>query len=387
MFGQNEINRGMDDFTMRVRRKLLLHGFEQIRTSQIAAVLCATIILIGMLGSGFDGLLIKWYVFFLLVIGARLAMLEAFKRRDIHHANLQIWEGIFIFGAFLGGSAWGAMSHWLFPLASLPQETLSILVIAGVTAGAAPALASLYTASIVFMLTSLTPLIVQIFLTGKISTLFDIALTTYLIYMIVISVKIHHMIENIIRLQFKNETLVEELSKRNYELAQLATHDPLTQMENPYLFNIDFHKAIDRAENDNSNFALLYMDLDNFKTVNDIHGHHVGDALLKRVAERMALVIRPSDVLARLGGDEFVILVEGISSRDKPTMIAKNLLNEFTKPFRIEGKELVITPSIGISIFPTDGKTKDELLKAADSAMYIAKKKGRNHYCFYEDYQ
>ena len=130
-------------------------------------------------------------------------------------------------------------------------------------------------------------------------------------------------------------------------------------------------------------FALLYVDLDRFKLVNDILGHKVGDALLKQVAERLAAHLRPDDTLARMGGDEFTLVLSHIRRHARATRSRRSLVDTLSHPFDVFGHELFVTASIGVAIFPYDGRDTETLQRRADSAMYRAKNQGKNAYqCF-----
>jgi len=129
--------------------------------------------------------------------------------------------------------------------------------------------------------------------------------------------------------------------------------------------------------------ATLFIDLDNFKLVNDSLGHHAGDALLREVACRLKLAVRDADVVARLGGDEFLIVLTDIASPDDAGLVAVNLIESVSVEVIIDGRAVSVSPSIGISVFPDDGATADELIRHADTAMYRAKNCGRSNYQFF----
>ena len=138
-----------------------------------------------------------------------------------------------------------------------------------------------------------------------------------------------------------------------------------------------------QAERMQQRFALFYLDLDDFKHVNDSHGHHVGDLLLAEAAERLKVRVRSSDTPARVGGDEFTLLLANVRSDKDVEKIARDLVHSLKEPYHPEGIRCVIGASIGISLYPDDGTTPDELMRHADAAMYSAKQNGGNGYCFY----
>ena len=162
-----------------------------------------------------------------------------------------------------------------------------------------------------------------------------------------------------------------------------ATHDLLTKMPNRSLFNVHLTRAISAAESQNSRFAVVLIDLDLFKVINDTLGHYVGDQLLCQVGERLRSNVRSTDVVARLGGDEFVILFSDINSVEEVSGQADKLLGQLRETITIEGRPCEISASIGITMYPDDNGAPDELLAHADQAMYLSKHKGRDCYSFF----
>ncbi len=172
--------------------------------------------------------------------------------------------------------------------------------------------------------------------------------------------------------------------KESQERAEfLAFHDTLTNLPNRVLFLDRLEHAIKKSIRNESKLAILFIDLDQFKNINDTLGHPVGDILLQEIAQRLKKTVRPEDTIARLGGDEFVILIENVKDETLLATIANRILKELSKPVLLESKESIITCSIGISIYPNDGVDGDILIQNADTAMYAAKAEGRNNYQFY----
>ncbi len=181
---------------------------------------------------------------------------------------------------------------------------------------------------------------------------------------------------------------INDITEKREALAKLthqATHDPLTNLPNRMLLFDRLEQAIIRAIRNGSHVAILFLDLDNFKKVNDQVGHSGGDLLLQMIAERMKSVCRESDTVARLGGDEFIILLEGVTDTTMVAKVADKMLRLLRSPFRIHKNKFHVTGSIGVSIFPKDGEDADQLVKNADIAMYEAKKGGRNNFLFFSD--
>ncbi|MEN3276185.1 MAG: hypothetical protein V7631_1975 [Massilia sp.] len=171
------------------------------------------------------------------------------------------------------------------------------------------------------------------------------------------------------------------------KLDHLAHHDPLTNLPNRLLFNDRLLHAIERATREGQQLAVMFIDLDRFKNVNDTLGHHVGDELLKQMAAALGGRLREGDTLARLGGDEFIVLLENVAGGFGARQVADKMMAVFEQPFMVSGHELshelFITGSIGIALFPQDGVDANLLVRNADVAMYQAKSRGRNGYQFY----
>ncbi len=173
---------------------------------------------------------------------------------------------------------------------------------------------------------------------------------------------------------------VSEIKKTQLQLEHSATHDVLTGLPNRLLIEERLTHAIPRSVRRRLTGAILFLDLDRFKTINDSLGHGIGDELLRMVASRLLSVCRAEDTVARFGGDEFVILIEECDDREAATSMAEKILEVFRKPFRVQSYELNVSTSIGITLFPEQGQDAEQLLKQADAAMYAAKAAGRNGY-------
>ena len=168
-------------------------------------------------------------------------------------------------------------------------------------------------------------------------------------------------------------------------LQHMAHHDALTDLPNRNLFLDRLQQSLTRARWHDRLVAVMFLDLDRFKNINDTLGHTVGDQLLLQLSERLSNSVRDGDTIGRFGGDEFAILLDDINSDSHISLLAEKLLDTLKKPFKINKHELFVTASIGISIFPNDGEDSDTLLRNADVAMYRAKDLGKNNYQFYSD--
>lgn len=178
---------------------------------------------------------------------------------------------------------------------------------------------------------------------------------------------------------------ITEQKSLETRLQKMAHHDPLTGLPNRALFYDRLTQALVRAKRNAQRVAVLYYDVDQFKRINDLHGHEVGDLLLRAVSDRLTATVREADTLSRLGGDEFAIILSDISAVGDAPKVAGKILAELAAPFHVKDRLLLITVSIGISLYPKDGADPDELVKHADAAMYRAKEQGRNNYQLYSD--
>jgi len=165
-------------------------------------------------------------------------------------------------------------------------------------------------------------------------------------------------------------------------IKHMSQHDTLTDLPNRMLYEDRLHQALAMARREKTPLAILYIDLDRFKPVNDTLGHAAGDTLLKLVAQRMLDCVRETDTVARMGGDEFAVVLPAIRSRQNALMVAEKIRKKLESPFEINGEQLDISSSIGCAIYPDDGQDGAVLTQSADQAMYLAKQSGRNRVCF-----
>lgn len=182
------------------------------------------------------------------------------------------------------------------------------------------------------------------------------------------------------------QTLFRDITAQKQAALQIeymAYHDQLTGLANRRLLHDRMNQAISSAVRRQAHLAVLFLDLDHFKLVNDSLGHPVGDDLLMQVAQRLQACVRAEDTVARVGGDEFVLMLNDISHTEAAAVLAEKIITVLSEPMQIQGEDLRITPSIGISMCPQDGHDTDELLKHADTALYQAKKMGRANYQFF----
>ncbi|MCB1190145.1 MAG: EAL domain-containing protein [Leptospiraceae bacterium] len=176
---------------------------------------------------------------------------------------------------------------------------------------------------------------------------------------------------------------ISNIKQNEKRLEKLALYDNLTQLPNRTLFTERLRQAVIQSKRESSYFALFFLDLDRFKYVNDTFGHKAGDILLQEFAGRLKQCLRESDTISRLGGDEFTVIIRNIKTTKVLPKIAEKIINSFKTPFMIENREIYLSTSIGITVFPLDSEDMEELLKNADTAMYHAKENGKNRFEFF----
>lgn len=176
--------------------------------------------------------------------------------------------------------------------------------------------------------------------------------------------------------------IITRLKQTNEQVLHLAHHDTLTTLPNRTLFYDRLNQAITRARRDKESIAVLFLDLDGFKLINDTLGHSAGDALLQEAAKRIVACVRDSDTAARMGGDEFTVILCNVRTPSSIDRVAKMIIEAIARPFMLNGKECSVSVSIGIALYPDNGETAEQLVKISDAAMYLAKHSGKNCYRF-----
>lgn len=283
----------------------------------------------------------------------------------------------FRFGVIASSLLWGATSILMFPADHLQHQMFVIYMLTGLSAGGIVSYSVDLVSAIAYTLITLTPILIRLFLAGD-SISFTMSISGFL-YLIFLIVSIRNINGNLI----ENITLRFDAAEREKEINQLAFNDPLTNLPNRRLLLDRLNHALVMSARTNKRGALLFLDLDHFKMLNDTLGHDMGDLLLKQVAERLLTCVRDSDTVARLGGDEFVVMLEDLSEdhAEAATQVEKigtQITVSLNRPYQLDAYEYHSTPSIGIAMFGDHGKSHEELLKHADIAMYQAKKAGRN---------
>ena len=369
---------------------LVVNLYKQAKVGFLASIICSTIVFFYLFDQNNLALLI-WYTSFLAITLVRSLLVTAFLGNKDRWKNLKFWRQSFIAGAIFSGISWGITgTSILLPQNNELVQTFILVILAGICAGAVPVFSYVRSAALGFILPALSPLIIHFFKPEYgIYTLFDTALIVYMTYLIALTFKTHTILVNSLNLQFNNEILLQNLYEvknqleiSNQRLQQAATHDPLTNVANRNLFEINFVESLNRAEKEKKIVVLFYLDLDNFKEINDIYGHNAGDQLLLIVVSRIKNILREKDLISRLGGDELTIILEDVTDVQTVAEIAERICQTVAKPIKINDNAVRVHSSIGISIYPIDGNDMDTLLRVADRAMYYVKDHGGNNFHF-----
>jgi diguanylate cyclase (GGDEF)-like protein len=355
-------------FIDRINHSLTSLTYSQANVGLFTGLVCASLIWYRLhpYVDSFD--LNAWYGLIFVITILRASLVKIYFNQDNPEPKIKVWRGLFIIGSALGGICWGLLAIFLMPYVHSSDEVLLLMILAGITAGVVAFIAGLLTAAFAFLVTALGPVAVYfIFIKASPDYLTGATVTVYLLFLLMQSTKVHSMLQNGLLLQF-------ELNEAKNQLEQTATHDPLTKVANRHLFNLKFEKAIETAKKTNSKIALLYLDLDKFKAINDIYGHQAGDQVLLVFVERLKTLFKEKDMIARLGGDEFTVTIDNFTKHKDLDAIAEDVYRVLETPVSINNTKLEVRASLGVSIYPTDGTDSETLLRVADSKMYSAKR-------------
>jgi diguanylate cyclase (GGDEF)-like protein len=371
---------------------LVLNLYKQAKIGLFGSLICGSAVLYYLYHFNPSKTLFAWFAFFLGVLGLRFILIKQFVKAKRPEDQFITWRNLFIVGAFLSGISWGLVgSSLLLPTDSGIVQALILVILASVCAGSVPVLAPSPTAAIVFLIPAMLPVIMGFLAkSDSIYTFFILTMVIFLIYLVLLSLRTFQIIKNSILVQVENDALILSLSKAktqleqsNIRLKQAATHDPLlTNVANRSLFEARLQEALDIAKKEHKILALLYLDLDNFKEVNDKHGHDAGDQLLLIVVERLKNILREGDIVSRLGGDELTVILENIEDVPVVAEITERICQVIAEPIKLNNAVVNVHASIGISIFPIDGEDMSTLTRVADRAMYYVKDHGGNNYHF-----
>jgi len=327
-------------------------------------------------------LILIWLTTTNLISALRLWHYMKFKGSDPSQTGISRWENQALITSTLSGLLWGFAGLFLFPSNDIAYQVFLAFVVSGMCAGAVTTLSAHTSASLPFIGLAITPVVLQFSTLGS-SLGYAMAFMSslFLIILLATSVRLNRTIMGALEMRYGRQVAEATIQRQ-------ALHDALTNLPNRRLLFDRLRQELARSQRHQHLGAIMFLDLDHFKTINDSLGHLVGDEILIAVADRLKERLRDEDVIARLGGDEYVILVSEVGNTlgevtSRTRLFAEELLALIRNPFDIKGHTLHVTASIGIALFPLEHETPEGLLQQADMAMYQAKKEGRNSACFF----
>ncbi len=351
--------------------------FSHIPKSLLAVLVNSTILMVIQWGVITHAILLLWCSLGYAHSLWRWRLYEIFKRQDNDITLSSRWCRMPYLHAVLSGLYWGSAAIWLFPASDMPHQVFVALVLAGMSAGAVTTLSPLFLAAMLFVMLSLFPLLLQLLLIGSaISYAMAMMVVLFALMIALTARNLNQTITDSFRIRHERNQAMKTIEYK-------ALYDDVTQLPNRCYLLDQLKQDLARAIRYQYFGAVLFIDLDHFKAVNDTLGHAVGDELLRQVSARIDRRLREEDMVGRLGGDEFVLLISEAGhdltqASACAQEIAETMLSLFDQKFVIDGQDIHLTASIGIAMYPWRGLNSDDFLQRADVAMYQSKKAGRN---------
>jgi len=367
-------------------RKLLAGA----RTPLIGSAFGSLLIALSQLGTHNASQFIVWCCAVYLVIGVRVFFLKRCQKKLSKHGFNHALAYHYCLTLALSGLVWGALGFFVENASPL-TVIMVITAIQAMVMGGVVTMASFTPAFFAFSLPAMLPIVLVFSLSESLTSLI-MAVFSVIFYLLMIGVtyRFNQSLRQATRIGFENDDLIgslkdayHQISMQNQELNHLAHHDTLTGLPNRKLLSLRLQQAIELGQLKKTTTALLYLDLDGFKAVNDQWGHDAGDLALVEVAARLSQVIRGGDTLARVGGDEFVIVLSDLPEQANAAVeiVAQKCLMAFEQPFQIRDAVSPLGTSIGLTLCQS-GETIEQTLAAADKAMYQAKLIGCGQMCW-----
>ncbi|MES9941069.1 MAG: EAL domain-containing protein [Candidatus Thiodiazotropha sp. 6PLUC1] len=370
------------DFEARISQRQVELSYTGLPSALIAIMINATIILIAQWSVIRSEILVTWYLAMLILTLYRYYTYRIYHAQKPEDGSLKIWRQRAISGTLASGVIWGSAAFLLVPMDQQFHQTIIIAALIGMAAGGVVSQATLLPASLGYILLVIVPLLARLLSFGGPANIgLGIMTCVYLIVMSVGAIRIHRNLYEALAMGIR-----QQHSRKIIE--HLAYHDALTDLPNRRLLIERLTKDIARSVHHSHIGALIFLDLDNFKTLNDSMGHQQGDELLKQFAGRLNHCLSEEDTATRLGGDEFVLLMPEVADQEPGAINlaeekAQTIQQALGHPFQLGGKEIHMSASIGIALFPIHADNPNDLLKRADFAMYQAKYVGRNSISLY----
>ncbi len=360
---------------------LYRYGFPTILTAQVIAC----VMLSALRGHAPPAALIRWGVLFTVVTLLRAGLYLYWRLSDRKQERHRFFTRLYAAGALAAGITWGSLLLFYHPGLPVYLQLFILIVLVGMPIAAMPTNSICPPVYYSFSFPILLALFSwSLFVVERLHLQFFLVAVTYSVILVIIARTYHLNLQQTLETRNANQKLLERLQ-------QMAYFDPLTGLANRRWFRETAIKALERGRRHGSRVALLLLDLDNFKQVNDRYGHECGDRLLEEIARRLTSCLRLTDTvvrtdgdLARIGGDELTILLEDIRTTDDVRNVAKRILATLHQPVDLGEARLRPSASLGIAIYPDHGDEFKQLMHYADRAMYHAKNSGKNRYAVYD---
>ncbi|MEN8167308.1 MAG: GGDEF domain-containing protein, partial [Pseudomonadota bacterium] len=383
---------GSPEHPAEIRNELFDLLYKYAPTTLLSNQLIALIVVLALYHSVDPKNLFLWLAAVTLLNLLRLGMQYRRTRSLDNRRSAIAWLNLYIAITFFAGLGWAMLL--LFFDSSLPlySQLLILIVLVGMPVASMPNNAVILPVFYAFTI----PILIAIqawalLMVEQINFEFSALGIAFAIVLLVTGHAFHKNLKKALEGQALNKRLVEELSQTNRQLEEYAYIDPLTGLTNRRLFHDLADNALERCKRTNNNLALILIDLDNFKEINDTHGHSAGDRVLVAIAEYLKSTFRQTDAIthgqvdtARFGGDEFIVLLENIHSSEDVAKAARRFTHEVRQPVAIENTEIAASCSMGIALYPDHGETIAALIRNADIALYRVKDAGRNDYQFFD---
>ena len=343
-----------------------------------------------------------WISLILLLSFIRIA--HTYKLKTHYQGNYLKQERNIVLGIFLSGVLFGSSVVFLFPPNDLGLQALIYFLLSLMLAGAVSVYSTHLISYLLYTLPIVSAFLYQVLISPE-NLMITVALgLTYYFISFTSLLRMNKSITKLLKNKYLNHDLADSLSNAKEDLQNsnnelklensvrqeterrlyhLANFDPLTGLANRHKFKEDLKKSLVTSKKKKTQIALLFLDLDNFKIINDTLGHAMGDKLLIATSSRLKSLLNDKNSISRLGGDEFVIILNDFTDKNAISKLARSIITLLEKPFNFDEHEMFIGTSIGISLYPDDANDKETLLAHADTAMYAAKDKGKNNYQFF----
>lgn len=354
-------------------RQLFRHGPSSLAVSAMVAALLVWLVHGRMPLAN----IAAWTGAFAAAQALRLGLLIGYKKFP-ERATPPEWANAYSGAVFLAGCSWGLSALWLFPANDVSYQFFDIIICTGICAGASSTLSCVLGSYALFLLpTVLPPSFRMVLEPGDLAHVAGLCGILYCAAMLLIAHTNCRLLSSSLRLQFVNLELAQELEA-------LATRDGLTGLPNRIILSERLTTALRRAARAAHDLAVVFVDCDQFKSINDTLGHAAGDEYLQAVAAALQSAVREVDTVARLGGDEFIVLLERCGDHVTVQRIVERIRIAAAAPVTVAGQRIEPRLSIGVSIYPGDGTDGETLIRQADEAMYAVKRSGGNNVRFYD---